>query len=355
MTTASMNNQRKEFAALAPKSNLKSMVINVLFFGLLAYFAWIILDWAFVRAVFSADGADQCRAPGVGACWSVIATRWRLIFFGLFPYDQQWRSAVACLTVVVVAVLSCLPFFWQARRLSALWLSGFALFYILMRGGFFGLTTVFEQNWGGLALTIFIFASVVVIGMPLAVILALLRRSEFTIIARFTALFIDSVRAVPLLAIMFTFSIVLPLALPAILAGDKLYRVILGFAIFFACYQAEIIRGGMQAIPAGQEEAAKALGLSYWQRTLRIVLPQAFKHALPPTINQLVITFKETTLVTIVGFFDVLGAGGAAFGTGTWAFAYVEVYVVIALVFFAFVFSLSRYGAYLEKRMQYSN
>ena len=150
---------------------------------------------------------------------------------------------------------------------------------------------------------------------------------------------------------MFTFAIVLPFVLPGWMIGDKLYRVIVGYALFFACYQAEIIRGGMQALPAGQEEAAKALGMGYWHRIGYIVLPQAFRNALPPTINQLVITFKETSLVVIIGFFEILASGNAAYGNADWNFAHVEVYCFVGFIYFVFVFALSRYGAHLERRM----
>ena len=148
------------------------------------------------------------------------------------------------------------------------------------------------------------------------------------------------------------FAVILPFVLPEWLHGDKLYRVIAGSALFFSVYQAEIIRGGMQGVPKGQEEAAQSLGLNYWQRIGRILMPQAFKHALPATINQFVITFKETSLVIIIGFFEILASGNAAYGTGEWTFAFVEVYAFIAMIYFSFVFSLSRYGAYLERRME---
>jgi len=144
----------------------------------------------------------------------------------------------------------------------------------------------------------------------------------------------------------------MPPTAPPGFQGEKLYRVIAGFALFFAVYQAEIIRGGIQSIPVGQDEAAKALGLSYWQRVRMIILPQAFRYALPPTINQIVTTFKETSLVVIVGFFEIMASGNAAYGTGEWTFAYVEVYAFIAMIYFAFVFTLSRYGAYLERVMR---
>ncbi|MEJ5216651.1 amino acid ABC transporter permease [Cognatishimia sp. D5M38] len=321
-------------------------------FGALAL--WVIynlVSWGIVNAVWSAENRDLCAHGSGGACWGVIDSRWRLILFGLYPYEEQWRSALACLAIVLVGGLSCVPYFWNAKRITALWLTGFVTFYVLMRGGYFGLTPVFEQNWGGLSLTIFIFAATSLLGMPLAIIFALLRRSELPVIAKTMGIIIDTIRSLPLLSIMFTFAIVLPFVLPDWLTGDKLYRVIVGYALFFACYQAEIIRGGMQALPAGQEEAAKALGMGYWHRIGYIVLPQAFRNALPPTINQFVITFKETSLVAIIGFFEVVKSGDAAFGNAEWNFAHVEVYSFVALIYFVFVFALSRYGAYLERRL----
>jgi len=170
-------------------------------------------------------------------------------------------------------------------------------------------------------------------------------------VARVTGWIIDTVRSLPLLAILFTCAIVMPFMLPGFLIGEKLYRVLFGAALFFAAYQAEIIRGGFQGIPQGQEEAAKALGLSYWQRIGRIVLPQAFRLSLPATINQFVIAFMESSLFVVVGFVELLAAGNIAFKTGEWKFAYAEVYAFVAVIYFAFVFGLSRYGAYLEARM----
>jgi len=334
-------------------STKTNTAVSLIFAAFSIWVLWGIYDWAWLNAVFGADNRAMCLGADAktGACWSVVASRWRLILFGLFPFEEQWRSAIACAAIVLVAGLSCVPFFWSFKRLSILWIGGFAIFYGLMRGGFLGLTLVSEQNWGGLSLTIFIFALVAIMGMPMAVIFALLRRSELPWISRTMGLVIDTIRSLPLLAIMFTFAIVLPFVLPGWLIGDKLYRVIFGYSLFFACYQAEIIRGGMQSLPAGQEEAAKALGMSYWHRISRIILPQTFRRALPPTINQFVITFKETTLVVIIGFFDVLASGNAAFGTAEWSFAHNEVYVFVAMIFFIFVFALSRYGAYLERRL----
>ncbi|MEM7206930.1 MAG: amino acid ABC transporter permease [Pseudomonadota bacterium] len=309
------------------------------------------VDWIFLSSVWSAEDEPLCREAG-GACWSVIDARHRIIFFGLFPYDEHWRSTAACAVMIATIIASCFSWFWTGLRLSVLWVSGFGAFYILMHGGVLGLTEVTPERWGGLALTIFIFAAVSIIGMPLSVVLALGRRSKLPIIARMVGVFIDFFRSLPLLTILFAAAVITPFVLPGWLNGDKLYRVIAGFAIFFACYQAENIRAGLQAIPSGQEEAGLTLGLRYWQRVWHIQIPQAFRNSLPAIVNQFVITFKETSIVTIVGFFEILASAAAAYGTGQWTFYYIEVYVFVGAIYFIFVFSLSRYGAYLEKRLR---
>lgn len=328
-------------------------LITVIGLLVLGWIVWTALTWAVLDAAWvSPDGtSDVCRGIN-GACWAVINVRWRLILFGLFPNDEQWRTMLACVVIVGTGILSCVPYFWKPLRLSALWGGGFAVFYVLMRGGILGLTPVSPSEWGGLTLTVFFYVTGILIGMPTAICLALLRRSKLPFISGTAAVIIDTVRSLPLVTVLFTAALILPFVLPDALVGDKIWRVIVGFALFFAVYQAEIIRSGIQSLPVGQEEAAKALGLTYWQRTSRIILPQAFRRALPPTINQFVITFKETALIVIVGFFDLLASGNAAYGTGEWSFAYVEVYCFIAMIYFVFVFSLSRYGAYLERRLR---
>ncbi|WP_296746969.1 amino acid ABC transporter permease [Mesorhizobium sp.] len=339
---------RRNFFASPVQSALTIICVS-----LVILVAWRIFTWAFVGAVWVGTPEDCHQATG--ACWAVIADRYRLILFGLYPYEQQWRSALACLAILLTVVLSCMPFFWSIRLLPPVWVAGYAAFYLLMKGGLFGLPLIMETEWGGLALTTFVFSSNVLIGMPLAIGLALLRRSKLPVISLVAALFIDGIRSLPLIAILFTAAIVLPFALPDFLVGDKLYRVILGGSVFFAVYQAEIIRGGIQALPAGQEEAAAALGLNYWQTVSRIVLPQAFRYALPPTINQVVIAFMETALIVILGFFEVTASGNAAFSAGGWSDYFVEVYCFVALIYFTFTFSLSRYGAYLERSLKASS
>ena len=298
-------------------------------------------------------------AGALALALATIATFW--LSTALSELFASQSAVVAVKTAIPWGFLVLVPalaatggsgFALAAGRLAGLWLVGFAFFYGLMRGGVFGLSVVSEASWGGLSLTIFIFVATVLLGMPTAIVLALLRRSTMPVIASAAALVIDCVRSLPLLSILFTAAVIVPFLMPQGMSGDKLYRVIAGCAIFFAAYQAEVIRSGMQAVGRGQEEAATALGLGYWHHVGYILMPQAFRYALPPTISQIVIAFKETSLVVIVGFFELMASANAAYGTGEWRFAYVEVYVFVAILYFVFIFSLSRYGAYLERNMR---
>lgn len=319
---------------------------------LLLWLAWIALDWALLRAVFRAEDVAQCQDKAAGACWSVIDARHRLILFGLYPYDEHWRSTSAAIAIIATVVLSCIPWFWSAWRIASLWVVGFATYYLLMEGSLLGLPQVTTDKWGGLSLVLFLFSSVVLLGMPMGLGLALMRRSRLPVLRLVATLIIDFVRSLPLLTTLFTAAVVLPILLPGWLQGDKIWRVIVAFALFFACYQAEVFRGGFQAIPDGQFEASKALGLGKWQALWLVVMPQVFRHALPATINMVVVTFKETAVVIIIGFFDLLASASAAFGTGEWVAYYMETYLFVAFIYWAFITSLGRYGEYLKDRMR---
>ena len=316
----------------------------------MAYLAWIAVDWALLRAIFRAEDVALCREDGAGACWSVIDARHRLILFGLYPYDEHWRSTLAAFAIIGTVVLSCIPWFWSSRRIATLWVAGFASYYLLMEGSLIGLNQVTTDKWGGLSLVLFLFSSVVLLGMPMGLGLALMRRSRLPLLRLVATLVIDFIRSLPLLATLFTAAVVLPILLPDWLQGDKIWRVILAFALFFACYQAEVFRGGFQAIPDGQFEAGQALGMGKWRILFTIILPQVFRHALPATINMVVVTFKETAVVIIIGFFDLLASASAAFGTGDWVAYYMETYLFIAFIYWAFITSLGRYGEYLRDR-----
>jgi len=336
---------RREAFATPLQSALSVAVI-----GITLWIIWNVLNWAFFQAVWGAENVATCPEAS-GACWSVVDARHRLILFGLYPYDEHWRSTLACVAIVVTVVASCIPWFWNATRLAILWIAGFATYYLLMEGSLIGLQQVTTDQWGGLSLTLFLFSSVVLLGIPMGLGLALMRRSEMPLVRWISSLVIDFVRSLPLLTTLFTAAVVIPLLLPDWLQGDKIWRVIIAFALFLACYQAEVFRGGFQAVPQGQFEAGAALGLGYWQVLFLIVLPQVFRHALPSTINMVVVTFKETAIIIIIGFFDVLASAKAAYGTGEWAPYYMEVYAFVALIYWGFIFSLGRYGEYLKGRM----
>lgn len=331
--------------------NRVDAVVSTACLALLLFSAFHLAQWALVNSVWQANSAAECAKSGTGACWAVIPARIRLILFGIYPFEQQWRAATGCGVLLAACVLSCLPRFWRIGRLVPLWLLSFLIFIGLMRGGFLGLPPVMTENWGGLALTFVVFASIMIIGMPLATVLALARHSGPRWLRVAVGALIDFVRSVPLIAILFGASLMIPLLLPGWLSGDKLFRVILGFAIFVACYQAEVLRGGLQAIPPGQAEAARSLGMRYWQYQLTVILPQVYRISLPQTVNQVVSGFKDTSYVAIVGFFDLVASASAALGTGDWAIAFVEVYVVVGLLYFVFGYSLSLYGAHLERQM----
>ena len=338
------------YAKLVAGRSWRDIALSIAGVALLTYGGWHLASWALFNSV-SGTGPEACQGIA-GACWSVIQARYRLILFGLYPYDEQWRSAIACAVVILTVGLACAPPFWTALRMSVVWVVGYGLFVFLMHGGLFGLATVPTGQWGGLALTLFIYVTVIAFGFPIAILLALVRRDAYPAFRWLTTLIVDLTRSLPLLTILFSAAVILPLVLPEMLQGDKLVRTLIGFVFFFACYQSEIIRGGLQVVPDGQAEAAKALGLSYFQRVGLVVLPQAFRTAMPATINQFVITFKETSLVVIVGVFDLMASANAAYNTGVWTPYYREVYLFVAAIYFVGAFSLSRYGAYTERRLK---
>ena len=329
---------------------ISSLVTAALIAGLV-YFAVQFFQWAVVNAIWSPDKPELCGPDRLGACWAVIAARWRLIMFGLYPFDEQWRSAISSMIVLGTVALSCFPAMWRVKPLLALWIVSFAAFSWLMSGGVLGLSYVPTRMWGGLSLTLYVFAFVCIVMMPTALVLALLKRSRMPLIARPVAWVVDFLRSLPLLVVLFFAAVVLPFGLPDWMAGEKLYRVIIAFAFYNACYQAEVIRAGIESLPKGQEEAAKALGLGYFASYAKVILPQAFRVTLPATINQIVIVFLETSLIVIIGFFDILASGNAAFGTAQWGTTSDRSLSFRGGIFFACCLSLSKYGSYIERRL----
>ena len=321
---------------------------------LLALFAWAalhILDWAVLQAVFRADAA-ACRALQHGACWGVIAEKWRPILFGRYPYEDQWRPAIAVTLLSLTTLLSAWPRSWRWWLLP-LWIASLAVFVLLMRGGLFGLASVPSSQWGGLPLTIALAVVGLALAFPLALLLALGRRSHWPVIRTLSATYIELVRGVPLISVLFMASFLLPLLWPAGWQPDVLVRVLAGLTLFVAAYLAEIIRGGLQAVPRGQTEVAVALGFGRWPVQRDIVLPQALRLVVPALTNSVVGTLKDTSLVTVVGLFELTGALGLALGGDpTWRPFYLEGYLFIAAVYWVMCFGLSRYSAWLERRLR---
>jgi general L-amino acid transport system permease protein len=309
-----------------------------------------ILRWALVDAVWYSPGAEGCRAEGAGACWAIVAEKYRLILFGTYPYEEHWRAALASALVVGMIVLSGVRSLWSRAFLLA-WVAVAAAALVLLNGGVLGLTEVGTHAWGGLPLTLVLFVGTVVTGLPIAILLALGRTSNLPGIRAVCAGVIEIVRGVPLIAILFIASLVLPLFLPEGVTIDKLIRAWLGMTIFFGAYAAEVVRGGLQAIPRGQYEAAEGMGLSYWQMQRRIVLPQALRIVIPALVNDIVRAFKNTTFVSIVGLFDILGTTRAAIEDPVWVRYAVEAYLFVFFLYFVACYAMSKYSEGVERRL----
>ncbi|MDM0047206.1 amino acid ABC transporter permease [Variovorax dokdonensis] len=329
-------------------------VATAMLVALLGWVLWHAFDWGVLHAVFRAD-AQACRANTEGACWGVIAEKWRPILFGRYPFDEQWRPALAVTLLSALTMLSALPRFWRAWLLAA-WVLVLALFVMLMRGGVFGLSLVPTTQWGGLPLTISLAVVSLALAFPMSIALALGRRSRWPAVRALCSTYIELVRGVPLISVLFMASFMLPLLWPAGWKPDVLIRVLLGLVFFVAAYLAEIVRGGLQSVPHGQVDAAMAVGMRRWQVQRHIVLPQALRNVVPALMNIVIGTLKDTSLVTIVGLFELTGALGLALGGDpVWRPFYLEGYLFLAMVYWVVCFGLSRYSVWLEGRLASSH
>ena len=329
--------------------------ITTLFVGaILVYAIPGLLNWAVFQSVFRPD-ADACQAArGMGACWGVVAEKYRIILFGRYPFDEQWRPLIATSVMLAGLVLSCIRFFWKPW-LVLMWIGVLAVFFTLMSGGVFGLSKVRTDLWGGLPLTVMLATLSIFMAFPLAIVVALGRRSHLPAIRSACIVYIELIRGVPLISVLFMASFMFPLFMPQGVTLDVLVRVIVGITLFAAAYMAEIIRGGLQAIPKGQLEAADTLGLSYWQTQRKIVLPQALAMVVPSMMNNFISIFKDTSLVTIVSLYELTGALALALNSDVnWRPFKIEAYIFITLVYFTFCFSMSRYSLWVEKQLSAS-
>ena len=328
----------------------KTSLATALVGGLLLLYLPPLLQWALFKAVWLPQ-VDACRATGAGACWGVVAEKYRFIIFGRYPFDEQWRPLLATALMVGLLVASCIRIFWKPW-LTLLWLAVLGAFFLLMHGQLLGLTLVETDRWGGLPLTILLASLSIALAFPLALLVALGRRSSLPAISTVCTVYVELVRGVPLISVLFMASFMFPLFMPQGLSIDVLLRVLAGITLFAAAYMAEVIRGGLQSIPKGQVEAAATLGLSYWQTQRLIVLPQALAMVVPGLMNNFIAIFKDTSLVTIVSLYELTGALGLALNSDAdWRPFKVEGYFFIALIYFAFCFAMSRYSLWVEKQV----
>ena len=343
------------------RANLFSSWLNTAVTLLLAYLVirWAVgfAEWAFVNAIWSVPvqgGQPQTQAcrdlAGAGACWAVITEKQRFILFGTYPYEEQWRPALAVLLFIALYVVSAMRRFWR-RELALIWIVALAAICVLMWGGVLGLSYVPQERWGGLPITLILATFGLAFAFPLAILVALGRRSQLPAIKALCVLYVELIRGVPLISLLFMASVMFPLFLPEGMNIDKLLRAQIAIILFAGAYLAEVVRGGLQALPRGQYEAADALGLSYWQKTGLIILPQALRLVIPPLVNTFIGFFKDTSLVLIIGIFDLLTAGKTAIIEPAWQGFGVEVYVFVGFIYFLFCYAMSKYSQRLEAEL----
>ena len=336
-----------------------STAVTLLLGWLVVRWAWGFIDWGVVNAVWSVPQTAQggpdparCRAlQGAGACWAVIGDKARFILFGQYPYAAQWRPALCVVLFIALYAVSANRRFWR-RELGYLWIGALVLILALMWGGFAGLTFVANDQWGGLPITLLLSTFGLALAFPLAVLVALGRRSrDLPVVRLLCVLYVELIRGVPLISLLFMASVMFPLFMPEGMNPDKLLRAQVAFILFAAAYLAEVVRGGLQALPKGQTEAADALGLGYWAKVRLVVLPQALRLVIPPLVNTFIGFFKDTSLVLIIGLTDLLTAGKVALADPVWTGFAREVYLFLAVIYFAFCFAMSRYSRGLETHL----
>jgi general L-amino acid transport system permease protein len=331
-------------------SSLPSSVGTLLLMMVAGWAFYNAFDWAVAKAVFSANLEACNSARGFGACWGVVSEKGRLIVMGRYTDTEHWRPVIATALMLGVVGISCMPRFWN-KVLPLIWVVMLVVYYILMKGGMLGLTEVPTDQWGGLPLTVMLTVIAMTLAFPLSILVALGRRSNMPAIKTLCTLYVELIRGVPLITVLFMASFMLPLFMPEGVKIDVLIRVLVAITLFSAAYMAEVVRGGLQALPKGQTEAAATLGLTYWQTQRKIVLPQALSMVVPSLMNTFIGMFKDTSLVTIVSLYELTGALALALNADAdWRPFKLEAYFFITLIYFVFCFAMSRYSLWVEKR-----
>ncbi len=323
-----------------------------------AFLLWIIPPlWGFFfgNAVGPGGTVEECRLETAGACWAYIAAEMEFFIYGFYPAQEFWRPNLVFALGALLLVPILIPKVPYKRINAVLLLVVYPIIsYFLLAGGAFGLRVVPTEQWGGLLVTLIISVVGITLSFPMGIVLALGRQSNLPIIKTVCVMFIELIRAVPLITILFMASVMLPLFMPQGTTVDKFLRALVGVTLFTSAYVAEVVRGGLQAIPRGQYEAAAALGLGYWRRMWFIILPQALKHVIPGIVNNFIALFKDTSLVYIVGMRDLLEAVKTKNDSAIeWQSANTATtgYIFAAMVFWVFCFGMSRYSIFMERRL----
>lgn len=334
------------------KSNLFNSPLNtvVTLFILFAFYQLIppFVKWAFVDSVWFGSASD-CQ-PGEGACWAYIPANIRFVVFGLFPQQEQWRGLIAMLIMVGTVVYSRKRGRWRLS-LAYVWLGSTVVVGVLLSGGTLGLAPVESTKWGGLLLTLLLSVVGMTAAYPLGVILALARRSNMPTIRTMAVVYIEMIRGVPLISMLFMSAIMFPLFFPEGVTVNKIVRAQIAIIMFTAAYIAEVVRGGLQAMPKGQYEAAESMGLNYFQMMRLVILPQALKIVIPPTVGVLISAFKDTSLVAIISLYDLLKTCQSTLSDPRWMGFSTEAFIFIAMIYFLFCYAMSSYSRRLEQEL----
>jgi len=334
------------------RHNLFNGVFNSILTIVTLFFLWKVVPplfrWAFIDSAWTTTG-QACR-KAAGACWSVIFMNYRFILFGFYPYEQQWRPFLAMLILFGLLFYSRDRTHWK-KPLAYAWIIGLFTMGLLMKGGILGLPSVESTQWGGLPLTLLLSVFGLTAAYPLGVILALGRRSKMPAVKLLCILYIELIRGVPLISLLFMSSIILPLFLPEGITINKILRAQVAIILFTAAYVAEVVRGGLQGMSRGQYEAAESIGLNYTLTMRLVILPQALKIVIPPTVSQLISAFKDTSLVVIIALFDLLKTTQSVLSNPEWMGFSREAYVFVAILYFLGCFSMSNYSRMLEREL----
>jgi general L-amino acid transport system permease protein len=304
-----------------------------------------LVQWAFIDAAWTGTDREACLPHPNGACWPFIGERLGQIVYGFYDIGERWRVDIAFAALTAGLLWLTVPGLPGKGAAGVAMLTVFPVAAFVLLVGGFGLEPVPTERWGGLLMTLVVAITGIVASLPLG------RRSDLPVVKGLSVIFIEFWRGVPLITVLFMAANMLPLFLPGGLSVDKLLSALIAVALFSSAYMAEVVRGGLQAIPKGQYEAAQAMGLSYWQMMAFVILPQALRLSLPNIVGNFIGLLKDTSLVSIIGFFDLLGIVQAGTANADWATpntAYTG-YAFAGALFWAMCFSMSRYSKYLER------